>query len=210
MQSSTVSQTLTSPIRPKLSASQSATFSKDYPAETRLANLCDSGLVNQMAFQMEKPTGPASLTVLSCPFPTAKRTEAVFAGSLGDTPMDVIVCPVTIRMRDIKGQCITITAVKKHAKHPQHSHLRIRSRSRESSRRSRRCPGDLTRTRPPRSRDQRSQLRPMYHHPTQKFFHSLADIASQQAKRLMLHRSNLFAISQAHQIWMSSISGTNP
>ena len=64
-----------------------------------------------MAFQMENPTGPASLTVLSCPFPTAKRTEAVFAGSLGDTPMNVI-CPVTIRMRDIKGQCITIAAVK--------------------------------------------------------------------------------------------------
>ena len=86
------------------------TFSKDYPADTRLANLCDSGLVNQMAFLMEKPTGPASLAVLSCPFPTAKGTEAVFAGSLGDT-MDVI-CPVTIRMRDIKGQCITIAAVK--------------------------------------------------------------------------------------------------
>ena len=86
------------------------TFSKDYPADTRLANLCDSGLVNQMAFLMEMPTGPASLAVLSCLFPTAKGTEAVFAGSLGDT-MDVI-CPVTIRMRDIKGQCITIAAVK--------------------------------------------------------------------------------------------------
>ena len=82
-----------------------ATFSKDFPA-----NLCDSGLVNQMAFLMEVPNGPATLSVLSCPFPTAKGTEAVFAGSLGDA-LDVI-CPVTIRMRDVKGQVITIAAVK--------------------------------------------------------------------------------------------------
>ncbi|KAI2502457.1 hypothetical protein MHU86_12033 [Fragilaria crotonensis] len=82
------------------------TLSKDFPADTRLANLCDSGLVNQMAFLMDVPNGPATLAILSCPFPTAKGTEAVFAGSLGDA-MDVI-CPVTIRMRDVKGQCITI------------------------------------------------------------------------------------------------------
>ncbi len=87
-----------------------ATFSKDFPADARLANLCDSGLVNQMAFLMEVPNGPATLAVLSCPFPTANGTEAVFAGSLGDA-MDVI-CPVTIRMRDVKGQVITIAAVK--------------------------------------------------------------------------------------------------
>ena len=86
------------------------TFSKDFPTDTRLANLCDSGLVNKMAFLMEVPNGPATLAVLSCPFPTANGTEAVFAGSLGDA-MDVI-CPVTIRMRDVKGQCITIAAVK--------------------------------------------------------------------------------------------------
>ncbi|KAI2499606.1 hypothetical protein MHU86_14901 [Fragilaria crotonensis] len=59
-----------------------------------------------MAFLMDVPNGPATLAILSCPFPTAKGTEAVFAGSLGDA-MDVI-CPVTIRMRDVKGQCITI------------------------------------------------------------------------------------------------------
>ena len=58
---------------------------------------------------MEVPNGPATLTVLSCPFPTVKGTEAVFPGSLGDA-MDVI-CPVTIRMRDVKGQCITIASV---------------------------------------------------------------------------------------------------
>ncbi|KAI2490016.1 hypothetical protein MHU86_24560 [Fragilaria crotonensis] len=45
-------------------------------------------------------------TTLSKDFPADTRTEAVFAGSLGDA-MDVI-CPVTIRMRDVKGQCITI------------------------------------------------------------------------------------------------------
>jgi hypothetical protein len=88
-----------------------ATFSKDFPADARLANLCDSGLVNQMAFLMEVPNGPATLAVLSRPFPTANGTEAVFAGSLGDAMEDVI-CPVTIRMRDVKGQVITIAAVK--------------------------------------------------------------------------------------------------
>ena len=86
------------------------TLSKDFPSDTRLANLCDSGLDNQMAFLMEAPNGPAALAILSCPFPTAKRSEAIFAGSLGDA-MDVI-CPVTIRMRDVKGQCITITPMK--------------------------------------------------------------------------------------------------
>jgi hypothetical protein len=32
-----------------------------------------------MAFFMEVPNGPATLAVLSCPFLTAKGTEAVFA-----------------------------------------------------------------------------------------------------------------------------------
>jgi hypothetical protein len=73
------------------------TLSIDFPADTRLTNLCDSGLVNQMAFLMEVPNGPATLAILSCPFQTAKGTEAVFAGSLGDA-MDVI-CPITIHMR---------------------------------------------------------------------------------------------------------------
>ena len=70
-----------------------AMFSKDFPANTHLANFCDSRLVNQMTFLMEIPNGPATLAVLSCPFPTANGAEEVFAGSLGDA-MDLI-CPVT-------------------------------------------------------------------------------------------------------------------
>ena len=73
----------------------SATFSKDFSADTRLINISDSGLDNQMAFlMMEVPNGPATLAVLPCPFPTANGTEAVLAGSLGEA-MDLI-CPVTI------------------------------------------------------------------------------------------------------------------
>jgi hypothetical protein len=89
-----------------------ATFSKTCPDTTRLANICDSGLVKQFAFLVE-PTAPdnpsnATLAVISCPFPTTATStnEAIFAGSLGDR-MDII-CPVTIRMRDIRGHVITI------------------------------------------------------------------------------------------------------
>ena len=88
-----------------------ATLSKDYPDATRLANLCDSGLVNQMAFLVDVPGSSPLLSVLSCPFPTARGADAVFAGSLGDA-MDII-CPVTIRMRDVKGQCITLAKTKR-------------------------------------------------------------------------------------------------
>ena len=89
-----------------------ATLSKDYPDAIRLANLCDSGLVNQMAFLLEQVPGSSpKLAVLSCPFPIARGTEGVFAGSLGDS-MDII-CPVTIRMRDVKGQCFTLASAKR-------------------------------------------------------------------------------------------------
>jgi hypothetical protein len=84
------------------------TFSKTYPDMTRIANICESGLVNQVAFLLEVPGANPMLAVLSCPFPTAMGTEAVFAGTLGDA-MDII-CPITIRMRDIKGYCITVAA----------------------------------------------------------------------------------------------------
>jgi hypothetical protein len=84
------------------------TFSKTYPDMTRIANICDSSLVNQVAFLLDIPGANPTLAVLSCPFPTAIGTEAVFAGTLGDS-MDII-CPVTIRMRDIKGYCITVAA----------------------------------------------------------------------------------------------------
>ena len=64
-----------------------------------------------MAFLMEVPGHAIQLTVLSCPFLTTKGTEAVvFAGSLGDS-LDVI-CPVTIRMRDVKGNVVTVAAVR--------------------------------------------------------------------------------------------------
>jgi hypothetical protein len=85
------------------------TFSKTYPDMTRIANLCDSRLVNQVAFFLDNPNATPTLAVLSCPFPTAMGTEAIFAGTLGDT-MDII-CPVTIRMRDIKGYCITAVSI---------------------------------------------------------------------------------------------------
>lgn len=83
------------------------TLSKDYPDATRPANLCDSGLVNQMAFFVDVTGSLPLLSVLSCPFPTARSADAVFAGSLGDA-MDII-CPITIRMRDVKGQSVYCT-----------------------------------------------------------------------------------------------------
>ncbi len=88
-----------------------ATLSKDYPDAIRLANLCNSGLVNNMAFVLEVPGSSPKLAVLLCPFPTARGTEAVFAGSLGDSTD--IICPVTIWMRDVKGQCITLASAKR-------------------------------------------------------------------------------------------------
>jgi hypothetical protein len=56
----------------------------------------------------DDPTN-ATLAVISCPFPTVvpDTKEPVFAGSLGDR-MDII-CPVTIRMRDVRGYVISIS-----------------------------------------------------------------------------------------------------
>ena len=90
------------------------TFDKDFPDTTRIGRLCDSGLTKQLAFMIESPTHEAenptnvTLAILSCPFPTVIRPtqEAVFAGSLGDN-MDLL-CPVTIRMRDVRGHVISI------------------------------------------------------------------------------------------------------
>ena len=75
------------------------TFSKNFPADARLAKLCNNGLVNHMAFMMEVPGHSAQLAVLCFLFPTTKGTDAVFAGSLGDS-MDILCPAVTIRMRD--------------------------------------------------------------------------------------------------------------
>ena len=85
-----------------------ATFAKTYPAVKRVATICDANLVNQVAFITKSPGFDPMLVVMSCPFPTAMGEEAVFAGTLGDS-MDII-CPVAVRMKDIKGFCVTIAA----------------------------------------------------------------------------------------------------
>jgi hypothetical protein len=92
-----------------------AMFNKNYPDTSRLANICDSGLTKQFAILVEPtssedPSNATLLAVLSCPFPSVISTtnEAVFAGTLGDR-MDIIVCPVTIRMRDVRGSVSTVS-----------------------------------------------------------------------------------------------------
>ena len=89
-----------------------ATFSKTDPEVTRLAKLCESTLVNQMAFLLHVSNATPTVAVLSCPFPTADGTNAIFAGTLGNS-MDII-CPVTISMRDVKGSCITVLSSTAH------------------------------------------------------------------------------------------------
>ena len=110
MQSLTALRKHTSMHNPTNVETIASTFSKDVPADARLDKLCDNRLVNQMAFMMEVPGRSAQLAVLSCPFPTTKGTDAVFAGSLGDS-MDIL-CPITIRMRDVKGHVVTIASIK--------------------------------------------------------------------------------------------------
>ena len=83
------------------------TMSKTCPPLTRLINICDSGLVKQLAFF--KHAG--DLAVISCPFPASSATnDAVIAGTLGDSLN--IICPITISMRDVKRHVISITASK--------------------------------------------------------------------------------------------------
>jgi hypothetical protein len=90
-----------------------AMFNKTYPDTSRLANICDSGLTKQFAIFVEPASSEdpsnSTLAVISCPFPTviSATNEAVFAGTLGDR-MDII-CPVTIRMRDVRGSVITVS-----------------------------------------------------------------------------------------------------
>ena len=80
-----------------------ATFSKTCAPLTRFATLCDPTVVKQLAFVMPS----FKMQVLTCPFPTKGRNDdEVFAGSLGDS-MDVF-CPVTIRMKDVCGDLLSI------------------------------------------------------------------------------------------------------
>ena len=92
---------------PDQAARLATTMSKTCPSLTRLINICDSGLVKQLAFF--KPSG--DLAVISCPFPASSATnDAVIAGSLGDSLN--IICPITISMRDVKGHVLSITTSK--------------------------------------------------------------------------------------------------
>ena len=48
------------------------------------------------------------MVTLSCPFPAIGRAnEEVFAGSLGNS-MDLLCCPATIRMKDVRGDVISV------------------------------------------------------------------------------------------------------
>ena len=80
-----------------------STFAKSCPPLTKFATLCDTNVVKQLLFI--KPD--LKMTTLSCPFPTVgPNDEEVFAGSLGDS-MNLL-CPVTIRMRDVRGEVVSI------------------------------------------------------------------------------------------------------
>lgn len=80
-----------------------ATFSKTCPPLTRFATMCDMSVVKQLAFIMPS----SKMAVMSCPFPAQGRNnEEVFAGNLGDSLE--IICPVTVRMIDVRGDVLSI------------------------------------------------------------------------------------------------------
>ncbi|KAI2510870.1 hypothetical protein MHU86_3491 [Fragilaria crotonensis] len=80
-----------------------ATFAKTCSPLTRFATLCDISVVKQLAFVMPS----FKMQVMTCPFPAQGRNnEEVFAGSLGDS-LEVF-CPVTIRMKDVRGDLLSI------------------------------------------------------------------------------------------------------
>ena len=80
-----------------------ATFAKTVAPMTRFATLCDPSMVKQLAFVMPS----FKMDIMTCTFPAQGRNnEEVFAGSLGDS-MEVL-CPVTIRMKDVCGDVLSI------------------------------------------------------------------------------------------------------
>ena len=92
---------------PSQTARLAQSLAKDFPPLSRAMNVCDSGLVKQLC--LVKPN--YKLALLSCPFPASNSAnEAVVAGSLGD---GFNICPVTIRIRDVTGQTVSVAASSK-------------------------------------------------------------------------------------------------
>ncbi|KAI2504002.1 hypothetical protein MHU86_10435 [Fragilaria crotonensis] len=80
-----------------------ASFAKTCSAVTKFAQICDSGLVKQLFFVQPN----FKMAIISCPFATQNSLgDDVIAGSLGDA-LDII-CPVTIRMKDARGEVISV------------------------------------------------------------------------------------------------------
>ena len=82
-----------------------ASLSKHCSPLIKLTNVSDSGLIQQLCFIQPNKN---KIAIMSCPFVAQQgpTNEVVFAGSLGDA-MDSIY-PVTIRMRDVRGEIISV------------------------------------------------------------------------------------------------------
>ena len=93
------------PRDPDQAARVTETLAASCPLLTRLINICDSGLVKQLAFFKQVTN---KITVLSCPHPATHpvTNKNLIAGSLGDA-LDII-CPVTVGMMDVKGHVISV------------------------------------------------------------------------------------------------------
>ena len=80
-----------------------AGFAKTNSPLIHVTNLCNTNLVKQLV--SIKPN--YKISILTCPFVTMNAEgEEVIVGSIGDS-IDVI-CPATIRMRDAKGDVLSI------------------------------------------------------------------------------------------------------
>jgi hypothetical protein len=88
---------------PAQAARIEANFAKTCSPITKFANTCDSGFVKQLFFVQPN----FKIAVISCPFATQNAEgEDIIAGSSGDA-LDVI-CPVSIRIKDSRGEVISI------------------------------------------------------------------------------------------------------